>query len=131
MLHPPGAVSQARLLDNQEGASSANTERYIRVRKVFSRRHFSNADLFFFLAPVALFKLLWRYPPWKIDPGGGVVYTVVCVTAVVLSCTQPTGSGAQFFSNVGFGENRSEDGQSREYVHRSQGAKGRVLHTKP
>ena len=64
-------------------------------------------------------------------PRGGVVYTVVCVTAVVLSCTQPTGSGAQFFSNVGFGENRSEDGQSREYVHRSQGAKGRVLHTKP
>ena len=24
---------------------------------------------FFFLAPVALFQLLWSYPPWKIDPG--------------------------------------------------------------
>ena len=56
---PPGAVVQARLLENQEGA---NTERY-----VFGKALGETFPASTFLAPT-LFQP-WRHQPWKIGPG--------------------------------------------------------------
>ena len=55
--HPPGALFQARLFDNPEGA---NTERCIRLRKALGQMF---ATPIFFLAP-ALFRVS-RYRAWK------------------------------------------------------------------
>ena len=70
LSHPRGPVFQARLLDNQEGAS-ANTEPYV-FGKLFNEMFPPPTSL----AP-ALFQL-WRYQPWIIGPGGceSVMYTV-------------------------------------------------------
>ena len=63
--HPPAAAFQARLLDNQEGASANSvTYRTIRLRKALGEM-FSNAD--FFLAPT-LFRLR-RYRAWAVGTG--------------------------------------------------------------
>ena len=59
---PPGVVFQARLLDNQEGANSANAEQYVfgklsarcSQRRLFRYRHYSNHG---------------TYQPWEIGPG--------------------------------------------------------------
>ena len=76
----PGAVYQARLLENQEGADSANSansadfKRYV-LGTLSPRCLFPTPN--FRLAPVALFQL-WGYRPWKIGPGGtAVIYTTV------------------------------------------------------
>ena len=57
--HPPGAVIQSRLLDNQEGA---NTEPHVfgKLSARFSQRR---------PLPAPTLLHLWRYWPWKIGPG--------------------------------------------------------------
>ena len=58
---PPGAVFQARLLDNQEGA---NTERRLRLRKALGEMLPTPTFL-----TTTLFQV-WRYRARKIGPGG-------------------------------------------------------------
>ena len=67
--HPsPGAVFPAGLPDNQE--EGAHPERH-----VFGKHLGEMLPMPTFLAPTAVFQLLWRYRPWEIVPGGE--YTVV------------------------------------------------------
>ena len=65
--HTPGAVFQARLLDNQEGA---NTERR-RLRQALGEIF----PTLTFLAPTLI--QLWRYRRHEKSDQGGVMYTVV------------------------------------------------------
>ena len=74
MSHPPGAVFQARLLDNQEGA---NTERD--TSSVSSRRDVSYADL---VGTGTIPTARAYVRPWKIDSGACDTPSYTCIEAV-------------------------------------------------
>ena len=89
--NPPGALCQARLLENQEGASANSvTYRTIRLRKALHETFSTPTSL----APTLfqlfqLFQRLWRYRPyqtWKIAPRCvtySTQYTVCTVCTIV------------------------------------------------
>ena len=72
ILHPPGEVFEARLLDKPRGCQYRTTRLRKALDEMFTTPTCSAPTLF----------QLWRYRAWKIGPGGaGVMHTVVYASA--------------------------------------------------